>query len=809
MSVVEVGQYFVTRNANEFLLKSVACREYTLPRDDPASEAKGWIQGNTRIGPILEVTTTFQHFKIGVEVRIPSVKEDNSQSWVRISFGTIRYVNNYVKHNTRNFASSYEQKAEPASSEVIAARSKAKAKPQPRESSGTTTISLSERVWIDIVPSRQDNESHKVSKRVINILRHNQNVIREPDGAVQFYKIKFLMRDHTLSTQNWSDNRWLACLAAGGGPKRRFQYCPDYLGSIIYLRALQGHSGDNIIDLEMQDHVLITPGIFPYIYHVGSNFSIPSILTNGLIPGGQELNGRQSVYFLPIDPRDEDHQDPENIDYSVPRRARYMQKSWKRHQDTVFWIDIDQGIIKEGLRFYQTKSNAIILQGVLPPSCIVKAERLKGGEKLYERQYLSPRPPPKISLRNDLDWAKREDDLGLTVEPRPVGKLVQQSLGETVHLDSSKLTQSTKTNRDCTGRPVAQQVVVGVLQEEPSSSDRPGRPGSREEQHVQNHDSSGKPESEETQHTVQENYHLRSRDTVDKFGIATDDTNIDFSVSGIPEETVKRSATMNILELIRKIARHPQKQAVQNDLDKKQSFNAFSAESKKAIKESGNIEISEIVNTEPKLQCKFCLNHCNPGIIYCVCGRLMVEDSGEHRKYMSSTLDSFSIANFYIRKDRPRGHRYGKAPGCKEYHTAHQLAKKCRKKGYDSIYDRYMRDKAFRSAMIEHSRTEQVIIEMDNLANENHSFRVSKNEIEFYRKNWWLHSNVARDETMPIRHETGFKEALSTMQRLKRAEDKKKQDTTPQPSSSSSSWHWQSSWWESDYEHSPQKWYDR
>ena len=87
MSVVEVGQYFVTRNASEFLLHTVACREYTLPRDDPASEAKGWIQGNTRIGPILEVTTTFQHFKFGVEVRIQSVKEDNSQSWVRISFG--------------------------------------------------------------------------------------------------------------------------------------------------------------------------------------------------------------------------------------------------------------------------------------------------------------------------------------------------------------------------------------------------------------------------------------------------------------------------------------------------------------------------------------------------------------------------------------------------------------------------------------------------------------------------------------------------------------------------------------------------
>ena len=110
--------------------------------------------------------------------------------------------------------------------------------------------------------------------------------------------------------------------------------------------------------------------------------------------------------------------------------------------------------------------------------------------------------------------------------------------------------------------------------------------------------------------------------------------------------------------------------------------------------------------------------------------------------------------------------------------------------------------------MIEHSRTEQVILEMDKLANEDHSCKASKEEIEFYRGNWWLHSNLARVDTMPVRHEPGFKDALSTMQRLKRAEDKKKQEATAQPSSSSSSWHWQFSWWESDYEHSPQKWYD-
>ena len=130
--------------------------------------------------------------------------------------------------------------------------------------------------------------------------------------------------------------------------------------------------------------MLIGPGIFPYIYHVGSTFNLHSIVRNGLVPGGQNLSRRQTVFFLPVG------------------LARYLQNAWKRHQDAVFWIDIDLGI-KEGLVFYQTRSNAIILQGTLPAHCIVKVDRLKNGEKLYERQYLSPRPPPKISLKHDLN----------------------------------------------------------------------------------------------------------------------------------------------------------------------------------------------------------------------------------------------------------------------------------------------------------------------------------------------------------------------------------------------------------------------
>ena len=278
-------------------------------------------------------------------------------------------------------------------------------------------------------------------------------------------------------------------MVAGGGSKRRYQYCSDNLGSIIYLRALQGHSGSNLIDPTLQDNVLIGPGIFSYIHHVGSNFKLYSIISNGLIHGGQNLSRRQSVFFLLVDPRNEDHKDPEYINFCAPRLARYLQNAWKRHQDAVFWVEIDLGI-KEGLVFYQTRSNAIILQGTLPAHCIVKVERLKNGEKLYERQYWSPRPPPKISLKHDLNWNEGNDH-GSTVEHQPVGKLVQQSLGEALQPGSSKPTQFPKPIEDRTVKLVTQE-IVGKSQGELSSSDRAGQLAKEEDKRVMSdHDRTG------------------------------------------------------------------------------------------------------------------------------------------------------------------------------------------------------------------------------------------------------------------------------------------------------------------------------
>ena len=110
----------------------MTCREYILPRDGPASQPKGWIQGNMRIGPVLKVTTSFQHFKCGIEIRIWSVNQDNSQSWVRISYGTNKYVIDSKHNNTEIPADPQEEQVPQTSIKVVAARSKAKVKPQKR-----------------------------------------------------------------------------------------------------------------------------------------------------------------------------------------------------------------------------------------------------------------------------------------------------------------------------------------------------------------------------------------------------------------------------------------------------------------------------------------------------------------------------------------------------------------------------------------------------------------------------------------------------------------------------------------------------
>ena len=113
-----------------------------------------------------------------------------------------------------------------------------------------------------------------------------------------------------------------------------------WFSNIVYLRALQGHSGRNLIDPSLQDNVVIQSWFFQHIYHIGCAFNLHSITNNGLVLGGQNSNKRQTVFLLPVDPRDKEHKDLEKIDVNVPHRSQYLLHAWKKHQDAVYWVNL-------------------------------------------------------------------------------------------------------------------------------------------------------------------------------------------------------------------------------------------------------------------------------------------------------------------------------------------------------------------------------------------------------------------------------------------------------------------------------------
>ena len=142
---------------------------------------------------------------------------------------------------------------------------------------------MERRNWIDIEPGKQSLSEYEVSKTVIHLLRHSQKLHREDDGAYHVWTIKENLQNPFPQSIHWSDSRWKACLAAGGGARRIFQYCTDDSGTIVYFRALQGHSGRNLIDPSLQDNVVIPSKFFQYIYHIGCAFNLHSIINSGLI----------------------------------------------------------------------------------------------------------------------------------------------------------------------------------------------------------------------------------------------------------------------------------------------------------------------------------------------------------------------------------------------------------------------------------------------------------------------------------------------------------------------------------------------
>ena len=105
-----------------------------------------------------------------------------------------------------------------------------------------------------------------------------------------------------------------------------------------------------------------------------------------------------------------------------------------------------------------------------------------------------------------------------------------------------------------------------------------------------------------------------------------------------------------------------------------------------------------------------------------------------NRNFIVYTLDLVPIPGYVIKKGRPHGHRYGKTPEKKDNHLAHNLKKRCMKRGVIGIHDRFVRDHVFRKRMVEHDRNKDVCRKWDDLAEQDFTYRMSEPEYFQYRQ---------------------------------------------------------------------------
>ena len=129
---------------------------------------------------------------------------------------------------------------------------KAVAKARPQQTSISTLSPVSIPYLEDMEPGTLDQHCPEGSKLMIRLLRHDDSVNREEDGAVKFED----------QASHWSTRTWLSFLQRGGGIKRT-THSPE---TFLCLPAIQGHSGGTHVDLTLQDNVLL-PDFAEHTYH--------------------------------------------------------------------------------------------------------------------------------------------------------------------------------------------------------------------------------------------------------------------------------------------------------------------------------------------------------------------------------------------------------------------------------------------------------------------------------------------------------------------------------------------------------------
>ena len=130
--------------------------------------------------------------------------------------------------------------------------------------------------------------------------------------------------------------------------------------------------------------------------------------------------------------------------------------------------------------------------------------------------------------------------------------------------------------------------------------------------------------------------------------IRKEEHKIDLRVPGLTHAVVKEAEHLRVQEIAERIETDLHWVALHADLQQNNVCNPSSEESKVMIRELGNVELFELCEIVPKVQCSHCLLYWNQGIVYCTCGQCLI-DSESRRKFNKLRLDALSIPNYVIK----------------------------------------------------------------------------------------------------------------------------------------------------------------
>ena len=137
---------------------------------------------------------------------------------------------------------------------------------------------------------------------------------------------------------------------------------------------------------------------------------------------------------------------------------------------------------------------------------------------------------------------------------------------------------------------------------------------------------------------------------------------------------------------------------------------------------------------------------------------------------------------------------------------AYKARKTCLKRNYEGIHDRFLRDLVYCDSQLKIGWTEEKCIAKDKLAQEDHSYRLSEEELKIFQRQWYLTLNKS-GKNAPIRLRSDFRAALTIKNRLHRESSEERAESIPfqqyqrwhSSSSNDSWWNWDTSksWWNS------------